>query len=202
MCSIASFNSISFATVTPSLVMAGEPNFFSMMTLRPFGPRVTLTALARVSTPLLILSRASVSKNISFSGQVIWRYNIDSKVFEVFAEGGGNTFNVEFDSKGRLYSGNNGSDRGPYYKQGGYYPRSLGKHGPYTNQYTFGNLDNMELEGEKIRFTHSLIRYEGGKLPAVYEGKMIAVNPLLNYVQLSRFEDRGSTFKNIDEIRI
>lgn len=145
---------------------------------------------------------SSVSKNITFSGQVIWRYNIDSKVFEVFAEGGGNTFNVEFDSKGRLYSGNNGSDRGPYYKQGGYYPRSLGKHGPYTNQYTFGNLDNMELEGEKIRFTHSLIRYEGGKLPAVYEGKMIAVNPLLNYVQLSRFEVRGSTFKNIDERKI
>ena len=145
---------------------------------------------------------SAVSKNISFSGQVIWRYNLDSKVFEVFAEGGGNTFNVEFDSKGRLYSGNNGSDRGPYYKQGGYYPRSLGQHGPYTNQYTFGNLDNMELEGEKIRFTHSLIRYEGGKLPAVYEGKMIAVNPLLNYVQLSRFEDRGSTFKNIDERKI
>jgi putative heme-binding domain-containing protein len=145
---------------------------------------------------------SSVSKNIAFSGQVIWRYNIDTKVFEVFAEGGGNTFNVEFDSKGRLYSGNNGSDRGPYYKQGGYYPRSLGKHGPYTNPYTFGNLDNMELEGEKIRFTHSLIRYEGGELPEVYEGKMIAVNPLLNYVQLSRFEPKGSSFKNIDERKI
>jgi len=133
---------------------------------------------------------------------VIWRYNIDSKVFEVFAEGGGNTFNVEFDSKGRLYSGNNGSDRGPYYKQGGYYPRSLGKHGPYTNPYTFGNLDNMELEGEKVRFTHSLIKYEGGRLPAAYEGKMIAINPLLNYVQLSRFEPKGSTFRNVDERKI
>jgi len=145
---------------------------------------------------------SSVSNNIAFSGQVIWRYNIDSKVFEVFAEGGGNTFNVEFDSKGRLYSGNNGSDRGPYYKQGGYYPRSLGKHGPYTNPYTFGNLDNMELEGEKVRFTHSLIKYEGGRLPAAYEGKMIAINPLLNYVQLSRFEPKGSTFRNVDERKI
>ncbi|MDP3468437.1 MAG: c-type cytochrome [Daejeonella sp.] len=145
---------------------------------------------------------SDVSKNIAFSGQVIWRYNVDTKVFEVFAEGGGNTFNVEFDSKGRLYSGNNGSDRGPYYKQGGYYPRSLGKHGPYTNPYTFGNLDNMELIGEKIRFTHSLIRYEGGSLPEAYEGKMIAVNPLLNYVQLSRFEPNGSSFRNVDEKKI
>lgn len=156
---------------------------------------------AQGSTTTANISSA-VSKNITFSGQVIWRYNVDSKVFEVFAEGGGNTFNVEFDSKGRLYSGNNGSDRGPYYKQGGYYPRSLGKHGPYTNPYTFGNLDNMELIGEKIRFTHSLIRYEGGKLPAAYEGKMISINPLLNYVQLSRFESKGSALKNIDEKKI
>lgn len=156
---------------------------------------------AQGSTTTANISSA-VSKNIKFSGQVIWRYNLDTKIFEVFAEGGGNTFNVEFDSKGRLYSGNNGSDRGPYYKQGGYYPRSLGKHGPYTNPYTFGNLDNMELKGEKVRFTHSLIRYEGGKLPSAYEGKMIAVNPLLNYVQLSRFEANGSSFKNIDERKI
>lgn len=156
---------------------------------------------AQGSTTTANISSA-VSKNIAFSGQVIWRYNIDTKVFEVFAEGGGNTFNVEFDSKGRLYSGNNNTDRGPYYKQGGYYPRSLGKHGPYSNPYTFGNLDNMELVGEKIRFTHSLIRYEGGRLPSAYDGKMIAINPLLNYVQLSRFELKGSTFKNIDERKI
>lgn len=156
---------------------------------------------AQGSTTTANISSA-VSKNIAFSGQVIWRYNTDTKVFEVFAEGGGNTFNVEFDSKGRLYSGNNNADRGPYYKQGGYYPRSLGKHGPYTNPYTFGNLDNMELEGEKVRFTHSLIRYEGGKLPLAYEGKMIAINPLLNYVQLGRFEPKGSTFRNVDERRI
>lgn len=145
---------------------------------------------------------SAVSKNIAFSGQVIWRYNTDTKVFEVFAEGGGNTFNVEFDSKGRLYSGNNNSDRGPYFKQGGYYPRSLGKHGQYTNSYTFGNLANMDLEGEKVRFTHSLIKYEGGQLPPPYQGKMIALNPLLNFVQLTRFEPNGSTFKNIDEKRI
>ncbi|MFA5245440.1 MAG: PVC-type heme-binding CxxCH protein, partial [Pedobacter sp.] len=145
---------------------------------------------------------SSVSKNIAFSGQVIWRYNVDTKVFEVFAEGGGNTFNIEFDSKGRLYSGNNNADRGPQFKQGGYYPRSLGKHGPYTNPYTFGNLENMQLEGEKVRFTHSLIKYEGGHLPDSYKDKMIALNPLLNFVQMSRFEPNGSTFKNINEQKI
>ena len=145
---------------------------------------------------------SSVSKNVAFQGQVIWRYHPDTEVFEVFAEGGGNTFNVEFDRKGRLFSGNNAYDRGPNFKQGGFYPRSLGKHGPYMNPYTFGNLPNMALQGDKSRFTHSMVRYEGGKLPAAYADKLIAVNPLLNYVQLTRIEPDGSSLKNIDEKRI
>lgn len=145
---------------------------------------------------------SSVSKNIAFQGQVIWRYHPGTEVFEVFAEGGGNTFNIEFDRKGRIFSGNNAYDRGPNFKQGGFYPRSLGKHGPYMNPYTFGNLPNMALQGDKSRFTHSLIRYEGGELPTDYGGKFIAVNPLLNYVQLTRIEPDGSSLKNIDERRI
>ena len=54
-----SSSSISFATVTPSLVMRGAPNDLSSTTLRPFGPSVTLTALARMSTPRNMRSRAS-----------------------------------------------------------------------------------------------------------------------------------------------
>jgi hypothetical protein len=39
--------------------MRGAPNDFSITTLRPFGPSVTLTAFASVSTPRSIFSRAS-----------------------------------------------------------------------------------------------------------------------------------------------
>ena len=42
MFSNLSASSISLATVTPSLVMRGAPKLFSMTTLRPFGPSVTL----------------------------------------------------------------------------------------------------------------------------------------------------------------
>ena len=59
MFSNLSASSISLATVTPSLVMRGAPKDFSSTTLRPLGPRVTFTALARMSTPRSILSRAS-----------------------------------------------------------------------------------------------------------------------------------------------
>src|SRR5256885_1831622 len=51
MFSSGSFRSISFATVTPSLVIVGDPNFLSRTTLRPFGPRVTFTASASWFTP-------------------------------------------------------------------------------------------------------------------------------------------------------
>src|SRR6185437_13589675 len=57
-------NSISLETVTPSLVMRGEPNDFCKTTLRPRGPRVALTALANCERPAAISARASVSNFI------------------------------------------------------------------------------------------------------------------------------------------
>src|SRR3954469_23061454 len=59
MFSYGSSSSISLAIVTPSLVMVGAPHFLSMTTLRPFGPRVTLTVSASRSTPRCNESRAS-----------------------------------------------------------------------------------------------------------------------------------------------
>src|SRR5262245_46741682 len=67
MFSNLSSSSISLATVTPSLVMRGAPNDLSRTTLRPFGPSVTRTALASVSTPRSIRSRASVENLTSLA---------------------------------------------------------------------------------------------------------------------------------------
>ena len=61
-------SSISLATVTPSWVTVGAPHFLSMATLRPRGPSVTLTALARASTPDFSCRRASASKMRSLAG--------------------------------------------------------------------------------------------------------------------------------------
>ena len=59
MFSNLSSSSISLATVTPSLVTFGAPKDFSMTTLRPLGPRVTVTASASTFTPFRVLSLAS-----------------------------------------------------------------------------------------------------------------------------------------------
>ena len=62
-----SSKSTSRAMVTPSLVTVGAPNFLSRTTLRPLGPRVTFTALARALTPRSNARRASSSNKICFA---------------------------------------------------------------------------------------------------------------------------------------
>src|SRR6476659_3089631 len=71
MFSNLSSSSISFATVTPSLVMRGAAKLLSSTTLRPLGPSVTRTALARMSTPRSMRSRASVENLTSLAAIVV-----------------------------------------------------------------------------------------------------------------------------------
>src|SRR5512142_1226204 len=52
MFSQGSLSSTSLATVTPSLVLVGEPNFLSRTMFLPRGPSVALTTLLRMLTPL------------------------------------------------------------------------------------------------------------------------------------------------------
>ena len=67
-----SFSSISLATDTPSLVMVGAPKLRSSTTLRPLGPRVAFTALARMFTPSTMRARASEPKTTSFAAICVY----------------------------------------------------------------------------------------------------------------------------------
>jgi hypothetical protein len=49
------------------LVTVGPPNDFEIITFLPLGPRVTLTAFAKASTPRFNPSRASISNFMSFA---------------------------------------------------------------------------------------------------------------------------------------
>src|SRR5208283_3854428 len=71
MFSNGSFNSISLATVTPSLVDVGEPNFLSRTTLRPLGPNVTFTTFASLFTPRRIAWRLSSPCIICFAFAIL-----------------------------------------------------------------------------------------------------------------------------------
>ena len=106
-------------------------------------------------------------------GQQIWRYQPETRRFEVFAEGGGNAFGCEIDAKGRIFSGHNGGDtRGFHYMQGAYLQKGFDKHGPLSNPYAFGYFPPMSHPPVE-RFTHNFIIYDGGALPAQYQWKTV-----------------------------
>ncbi|QDU74892.1 Cytochrome c [Bremerella volcania] len=136
---------------------------------------------------------------VHFKGQAIWRYHVESHQFEIFAEGGGNTFAVEFDAKGRLYSGHNGGNtRGFHYVEGGYYQKSWGKHGALTNPHAYGYFPAMK-HAPVERFSHTLVKYESDTLPTRYHEHLIAPVPLHNYVAVSQMSPDGSTWQTKDQ---
>ncbi len=134
-------------------------------------------------------------------GQLIWRYHPETHRYEVFAEGGGNTFGVEIDALGRVYSGHNGGDtRGFHYVQGGYYQKGFTKHGALSNPYAFGYFPAMAHHSVP-RFTHTFLLNEGGALPVAYRGMLFGVEPLQGQVVISEVTPNGTTFQTHDVAR-
>jgi len=137
---------------------------------------------------------------VEWQGQMVWRYDPPTKRFEIYAEGGGNTFSLEIDDKGHVFSGtNNGNTRGMYYPQGSYGRKSWGKHGPLTNPYAFGYFQHMEHDGDTRRFAQAFAIYEDELFPEEYQGRIFAPNSLHNVVWSSRLERDGSTYRTVDE---
>lgn len=131
-------------------------------------------------------------------GQLVWRYHPPTKRYEIFAEGGGNAFGVEFDSRGHLFSGHNGSNtRGFHYIQGGYYKKGFGKHGPLSNPFTYGYFQSMQHH-RVPRFSHHFLVYEAQALPTEYSGKMFSIAPLQSEVVLSDRSNFGATYTTKD----
>ena len=146
---------------------------------------------------------SAVTKGVQFMGQCVWRYHPETQVFEIYAEGGGNTFSLDIDSKGRVFTGTNGGGtRGYYYPQGSYARKNWGKHGPLTNPHAFGYFSGMELEGDMRRFAQAFCIYEGGLLPDVYATTILAPNALQNLVWHSRMYRDGSTYRTVDEANL
>lgn len=142
---------------------------------------------------------SEVTKGVRFQGQCVWRYHPQTKVFEIYAEGGGNTFSLEIDSVGRVFAGHNGGNtRGWYFPQGSYSAKNWGKHGPLTNPFALGFFREMRFQGDPRRFPQAFCIYEGGLFPASFAGTIIAPNSLHNLVWHSDRIADGSTFRTED----
>ncbi|MFM7844170.1 MAG: PVC-type heme-binding CxxCH protein, partial [Planctomycetota bacterium] len=75
--------------------------------------------------------------------QGVWRYHPVTQQFELFCEGGGNTWGLDFDRTGRLlYSTNFGGFLFVHGVQGAYYVKSFGKHGALHNPHAYGFFEH------------------------------------------------------------
>jgi putative membrane-bound dehydrogenase-like protein len=99
--------------------------------------------------------------------QGVWRYHPLTKKFELFCEGGGNSWGLDFDVHGNLiYSTNQSPYRMLHGVQGAYYWKSFGKHGALHNPYSYGYFEHVpyaNFEGGHVT-TGGMI-YQGDSFP-------------------------------------
>jgi putative membrane-bound dehydrogenase-like protein len=127
--------------------------------------------------------------------QGIWRYHPATKRFELFAEGGGNTWGIDFDPYGNLFAGGNTAQPLCHHVQGGYYVKGFGKHGPLHNPYTYGYFPAMAHSGYLGHgLTGGFVLYRGGAFPAEFNGVCIYPNVRQSAARWAYLDVKGSTF--------
>lgn len=127
--------------------------------------------------------------------QGVWRYHPLTKEFELFAEGGGNTWGIDFDALGNLFAGGNTVEPLVHHVQGAYYVKGFGKHGPLHNPHTYGYFQPVKHHGYAgDSLTGGFVLYQGGVFPERFNGNCIAPNTRHSAMRWSTVETRGSTF--------
>ena len=129
--------------------------------------------------------------------QGVWRYHPVTKEFELFCEGGGNSWGLDFDATGRLlYSTNHGGYVLLHGVQGAYLTKSFGKHGALHNPHAygyFGHAPHENFTGGHV--TVGGIIYQGDAFPESFRGTYIAGDLLGHGVYWHTIEPHGSTVK-------
>lgn len=129
--------------------------------------------------------------------QGVWRYHPRLKEFELFCEGGGNSWGLDFDDDGNLlYSTNHGGFVMLHGVQGAYLWKQFGKHGELHNPHAYGYFDHVPHQnffGGHV--TVGGIVYRGDAYPEKFRGKYIAGDLLGHGVYWHDIEPRGTTLK-------
>jgi putative membrane-bound dehydrogenase-like protein len=129
--------------------------------------------------------------------QGVWRYHPKSKRFELFCEGGGNMWGLDFDRHGDLFASTNvGGFVMLHGVQGGYYWKSFGKHGPLHNSYTYGFFDHVSHTG--LTGGHVSVGglfYEADALPERWRGRYIVADLLGHAVRSHELTPLGATHR-------
>ena len=130
--------------------------------------------------------------------QGVWRYHPLTHRFELFCEGGGNCWGLDFDENGELfYSTNVGGYVMVHGVQGAYYWKQFDKHGSLSNLYAYGFFDHVphrHFRGGHV--TVGGILYRGDSFPDRFRGKFIAADLLGHALYWHNLEPHGSSFRS------
>lgn len=129
--------------------------------------------------------------------QGVWRYHPLTKVFELFCEGGGNSWGLDFDRSGRLfYSTNYGGHVLLHGLQGGYFVKAFAKHGALHNPHAYGYFEHAAHAGfHGGHVTVGGIVYQEDGLPVSYRDRYIAGDLLGHGVYWHNIDPEGSTVR-------
>lgn len=161
-----------------------------------WGPDGWLYGAAGSTSTCKITNPANPKEVVEFQ-QGIWRYHPTTKAFELFSEGGGNTYGLDFDKHGQVIAGTNWGGYAMLHQlQGAYYVKGWTKHGPLHNPHAYGFFEHVPYTGFKGgHVTCGGILYQADTFPQEYRDQYIAANLLSNAVYWHKLEPNGSTFK-------
>jgi putative membrane-bound dehydrogenase-like protein len=174
----------------------GMEDSHSLANSLQWGPDGWLYGAAGSTSTCKIKNPANPKEVIEFQ-QGIWRYHPKTKRFELFSEGGGNTYGLDFDRNGQAIAGTNwGGFACLHQMQGAYYVKGFSKHGPLHNPYAYGYFEHIPYTGFKGgHVTCGGVLYDADVYPEEYRGQYIAANLLSNAIYWHKLEVAKSSFK-------
>jgi putative membrane-bound dehydrogenase-like protein len=129
--------------------------------------------------------------------QGVWRYHPITHEFELFCEGGGNSWGLDFDENGQLFfSTNYGGYLMVHGLQGAYYVKQFQKHGELHNPYAFGFFDHVphqNFQGGHV--TVGGLVYQEDLFPPQFRGKYIGADLLGHTINWHTITRDGSTIR-------
>jgi len=160
-----------------------------------WGPDGWLYGAAGSTSTSKIANPAKPKEYVEFQ-QGIWRYHPQTKRFEMFSEGGGNTFGLDFDQHGQCITGTNwGGFAMLHQMQGAYYVKGFSKHGPLHNPYAYGYFDHVPYKNfQGGHVTCGGVMYEADIYPEQYRGQYIAGNLLSNCINWHKLKSKAASF--------
>ncbi len=175
----------------------GMDDTHSLANSLQWGPDGWLYGAAGSTSTCKILNTNHPKDAVVEFQQGIWRFHLHTKKFELFSEGGGNTYGLDFDRNGQVIAGTNyGNFAMLHQMQGAYYVKGFAKHGPLHNAHTYGYFNHVPYTGFKGgHVTCGGVVYQADVYPQQYRDQYIAANILSNDIYWHKMEAVGSSFK-------